>query len=300
MIDISRKIEQGFSLEKAFRSHKEVFGDFFISIVAVGEQSGTLSRSFNYLADHVERNADMKNRVKKALTYPIFVIAMFIIVIFIILLTVIPQISTILLQSNAELPLITEIVIGLSNFVRDNVFIIVISTLSAIILLIIYFRSEDGRKSLDTFLLNFPLIGRLFKEFYLIRFSNNLNVMLQGGVPIVKALEILSEVMSNENYKQAVIDIETKVKQGSSLSAAIESQKLIDRNIAQIIKIGEETGELSKMLRVIGSFYERQLKSTIDTLLDLIQPTVIVLLGLSVGVLIGSVIVPIYSISSAI
>lgn len=298
--DITKSIEQGMSLEKAFTKYQHIFGEFFVSIIAVGERSGTLARSFTYLADYVERSADTVTRIRKAMTYPIFVIVMFFIVITLILVTVIPQISSILTQSGAELPLITKIVIGASDFVKGNIVFIALGLLFTVVGLVLYVRTEDGKQSLDSFLISLPLIGRLLREFYLIQFSSNLSVMLGSGVPIVSALEIVGRVITNYEYKKMVVRLGELVRQGVALSTAMENQPFIGKDIPQIIRVGEETGELKKMLDVISHFYDRQMRDTIDTFLDLIQPTIIIILGLSVGLLIGSVIIPIYSISSAL
>ena len=298
--DIAKSVEQGLSVEKAFLKHQHIFGEFFVSIVAVGERSGTLPRSFIYLADYIERYADTIARIRKALTYPIFVIITFFAVVILILTMVIPQIASVLVQSGAELPLITQIVIGVSDFLQNNLLFVLLGLLSAVAVAVLYFRTGEGKKSLDSFVITIPLVGRLVREFYLVRFSDNLNVMLAGGVPIVSALQILGRVMTNYEYKEMVNRVANAVQQGKTLSSALENQYLISKNVSQIIRIGEETGNLQKMLQVITDFYQKQLRQTIDIMLDLIQPLIIVVLGVVVGVLIGSVIVPIYSLSSAL
>lgn len=300
LIDIVKSIEQGLSVEKALLKHQHVFGEFFISIVAIGEQSGTLPRSFSYLAEHVERSSDMSAKMRKALTYPTFVIVMFFLVMGLIMTTVIPQISTILTQSNTELPLITEIVIGVSYFLKNNIVIILVTIISSVLGMLYYVQTEEGRKAFDNFLVNMPLLKNMFREFFLVRFTRNLSVMLGSGVPIVKALQILSRGMVNTVYQKLVREMGKEVQQGIKLSSTIARREYIGDNIAQIIKVGEEAGELQRMLETIADLYEKQLRNTIDTLFDLIQPTIIVFLGLGVGLLIGSVIIPIYSISSQI
>lgn len=298
--DIVKSIEKGSSIESSFEKYKGVFGEFFVAIVSVGEQSGTLPRSFLYLADYIERNAETTRTIRKALTYPIFVIVMFFVVMILMFVYVIPQISTILLQSGGDLPALTEIVIGISDFLKNNILTALFIFIGAIATFSWYVRTEGGKKSFDYFVVTVPLFGKLFRQFYLVRFSGNLGVMLSSGVPVVKSLDIIERVMSNTAYKELVQEVGKNVQQGSTLSASLENQPLIGKNVSQIIRIGEEAGELTKMLEVITDFYDKQLKDTISTVLDLIQPTVIVLLGLGVGVLIGSVILPIYSISSSI
>ena len=300
LLDVAKSIEQGLSVEKALLKHQDVFGEFFISIVAIGEKSGTLPRSFSYLADYTERSADMNARMRKALTYPIFVIVTFFGVILLIMSTVIPQISSILLSSGTELPFVTVLVIGLSKFLQQNVVFILAVTVAAVSGLVFYAHTEEGKRFFDSFVLTMPLFGRLFQEFFLARFSRNLSVMLASGVPIVQSLQILSRSMVNTVYQDMVRQMSVQMKQGVKLSVALEAQEYVSQNIARIVRVGEETGELQRVLETISNLYEKQLQSTIDLLLDLIQPSVIVLLGLGVGVLIGSVIIPIYSISAAI
>ena len=298
--DVAKNIEQGSSIENAFKKYQDVFGEFFVSIVGVGEQSGTLPRSFLYLADYVEQNAETVRTIRKALTYPIFVIVMFIAVMILMFVSVIPKISSILLQSGAELPTVTKVVLSISDFFRDNLSLISIVTVAVGVLLFLYVRTEDGKRNFDSFVVTMPIFGKLFRQFYLVRMTSNLGVMLSSGIPIVQSLDILSRVMTNVLYRDLVEEVSQQVQQGAPLSQAIENQPLIGKNVAYIIRIGEEAGELTKMLEVITEFYDQQLKDTISTVLDLIQPTVIVFLGLGVGVLIGSIILPIYSISSAI
>ena len=300
LVDIAKSVEQGLSVEKSLLKHQDVFGEFFVSIVAIGEQSGTLSRSFSYLADHLERSADTSAKMRKALTYPTFVIVMFFFVMGLIMVTVIPQISTILSQSGAELPLITKIVIGISQFLKKNIFIILILLAGTGIGFAYYARTEEGRKALDNFLIEMPLVKNMFREFFLVRFCRNLSVMLGSGVPIVSSLQILSRGMVNTVYQEVVREMSIEVQQGVKLSDTMGRREYIGNSVAQIVRVGEEAGELQRILETIADIYEKQLRNTIDTMLDLIQPTIIVFLGLGVGLLIGSVIIPIYSISAAV
>ena len=298
--DIAKHIEQGFSIERAFMQHKDIFGEFFISVISVGERSGTLPESFLYLADYVERNAEITARIKKALTYPVFVILIFIAVMVLMLVTVIPQIATILTDSGAELPFVTKMVIGASEFFKANIAIILIAFAAFVAGGIYWARTKDGKRALDETVVTLPMLGALFRNFYIVRFSRNIGVMLTSGVPIVSALQTISRVMGNAVYTDIVLDVTKKMQEGTTLSVALENQPLISKNIAQIIRIGEETGKLPQMFEVITDFYEKQLQNTIDTALDLIQPTIIVALGASVGLLIGSVIIPIYSVTSSL
>lgn len=299
--DIAKRIEQGLSIEKAFMKHQKIFGEFFVSIISIGEQSGTMSRSFSYLAEHMERSAELASKLRKALSYPIFVILTFIGVMVLVMVTVIPQMTGILTGSGTELPAITKIVIAMSEFLKTNLILIVVSIIVIVVSTIFYARTEDGKKTFDSLFLEMPLIGKLLHEFYLVRFASNMSVMLASGVPVVTSLQILSRVMVNTVYKEIVLEISRQVQQGATLSSALKTHgDHISPNVISIIKIGEEAGELKKMVDVISNFYRQRLQDTIDMMIDLIQPAVIVLLGLGVGTLIGAVILPIYSISGSI
>ena len=183
---------------------------------------------------------------------------------------------------------------------KNNILLLLIGIFATIVSIFFYVRTEDGRRVYHSMLVSTPLIGKMFRQFYLVRMTSNLGVMLSSGVSIVQSLEILSRVLTNIIYKEMIDEVGKDVQQGVPLSSAFEKQPLIGENVSQIIRIGEEVGELTKMLEVISDFYDEQLKDTIDTVIDLIQPTVIIILGIGVGVLIGSVILPIYSISSSI
>ena len=298
--EIAGDIEKGSSLEKAFGKHIDVFGIFFVRVIGVGERSGTLSRSFTYLAENVEKSADLRRKLRKALTYPIFVIITFLAVMFMMFVTVIPQISTILVQSGKELPLITRIVIGISDGLIANLTIILLVLFGSIVVIFWWSRTEEGKKTLDSIWITSPIIGRLLSTYYLVLFTGNISVMLSAGVPIITALDTVQRIVGNAVYKDILSDVSNSVKQGASLSVALSRHPILSKNLEQMVKVGEETGELDNMLKVVSDFFQQQLQDTIDTTIDLIQPTIIVVLGLSVGVLIGSVILPIYSLSSAI
>ena len=298
--EIKRDVERGLSIEDAFKQHPEVFEEFFVSIIAVGNQSGTLSRSFKYLGDHLERKSDIEGKVQKALVYPIVIVVLFVAVIILMLVTVIPQISTILTQSGAELPVFTKAVIASSDFMTEHIWAILGIIFASTLLSGFYIRTEDGKKWLDETMLSAPLVGKLAREYNLIQMTSNLSVMLGSGVSLVSALETVERVIQNTHYKLVISQISKEVRGGNPLSQATRNQPLLGKNVSQIIKVGEETGELNKMFDVITEFYRKQLHKTIDVLLDLIQPIIIVALGLTVGVLIGSVILPIYSLTGSI
>ncbi|MDI9325320.1 MAG: type II secretion system F family protein [Alphaproteobacteria bacterium] len=298
IVGVSAKVEQGATVEQAFRSYKDVFDDFFCAIVAVGEASGTLSRSFQYLSSYLDKSYQLQKKIKGALSYPIFVIAIFIIIMLGLFTTIIPNLGKVISESGKELPAVTTAVLGVSKFLTENIFLVLAGLIGGTIALVFFFRTPDGKIFLGEMLSGIPIVGKLYREFYIVRFCENLSIMLQSGVSIVKALEVISSVMDNPTYRKVVEDITQKVRQGMKLSQAVGGHAQFGKEVEQIVVIGEETGEMAKMLRSVAEFYQDQLQDTITALIGLIQPVVIIFLGVAVGGLVGSVILPIYSIAT--
>ena len=300
LTDISDQIKNGVSLSLAFAKYRHVFGDFFISIVEVGEVSGTMSRSFLYLAAYKERSYEITTKARRALTYPIFISVTFLVVMFIMFITVIPQLSAIFIDSGAEIPKITAIILSISNFLVGNVYFIITLFFGGIAFVAWYFRTEGGRYALDNFLLTAPLMGNLFRQLYAARFTDNLSIMLSSGVTILKAFESIGGVVGNKVFAEALSEIALKIKAGQSLSSALNAEPLIGQDISALVRTGEEAGQLAKIMSTISKFYQQQFSNAVNTMIDLIQPAIIIVFAGSVGLLLASVLLPIYSITTAI
>ena len=300
LIDISDQIKNGVSLSLAFSKYRDIFGDFFISIVEVGEVSGTMSRSFLYLADYKERSYEITTKAKRALTYPIFVSVTFFVVMFVMFVTVIPQLSAIFADSGAEIPKITAVILSISNFLVGNVYLVITLFFGTVGFFVWYLRTEDGKYALDNLLLTMPLISNLFKKLYAARFTDNLSIMLSSGVTMLKAFESISGVIGNRVFSDALYEVAEKIKAGQSLSNALSAEPLIGKDISALVKTGEEAGKLADIMATISKFYQQQFSNAVNTMIDLIQPAIIVIFAGSVGVLLASVLLPIYSITTAI
>ncbi|MEK7607506.1 MAG: type II secretion system F family protein [Patescibacteria group bacterium] len=297
---VADDLQGGSSISKALAKHPKVFSEFYVNMVRSGEESGKLDQVFIFLADHLDRDYAVNSKAKNALIYPAFVIFTFFAVMTLMLTVVIPKISTILTDSSQEIPVYTKIVIGLSHFlVTYGIFI-----LAAIIIggffLYRFLKTPAGKLSLDDLKIKIPFIKNLYQKLYLSRISDNMNTMLVSGIPMVRALELTSAVVDNEIYKRALLDATEAVKGGKSVSDSLGEKKIIPGIMIQMIKVGEESGELGKILKTLSDFYSREVINAVDTLVDLIEPTMIVLLGLGVGFLLASVLIPIYNISSNI
>jgi len=296
---VSESIKKGVPIANSLAEHKEAFSPFYVNMVAVGEEAGTLNTSFLRLADYLERSYEVARKIKGALVYPAFVILTFVGVMWIMFGFVIPQIATILTESETDLPLITDIMLGISNFVANNSLLIFIFILLFFGGTFQYSRTKQGKKFFDFIKLSTPIIGKLYRNLYLSRISNNISLMLKSGVQLLRATEVTAKVVDNAVYEGMLNEASVKIKGGSSFATVLESYPdLVPPLMSQMARVGEETGELSNMMGSAANFYENELKDYIDATLKLIEPLLIVFLGLAVSILMASVLLPIYSISS--
>ncbi|MCX6786927.1 MAG: type II secretion system F family protein, partial [Candidatus Kaiserbacteria bacterium] len=265
-----------------------------------GEESGKLSETFMYLADYLDRSYDVVSKAENALIYPIFVLFVFFGVMALMLTLVIPKISAVLIDSGQEIPIYTAIVIGFSNFlVKYGIFVLIALVAGGIYLWQLR-KTEHGKLLLDSLKLGVPYIGDLYQKLYLSRISDNFSTMLLSGVSVVEAIEITSSVVGNAAYENVLAAVGKDVKGGSSISDALGKHPEIPGIMVAMTKVGEETGELGKILTTLSKFYNREVINAVNTLVGLIEPIMVVLLGLGVGTLLAAVLLPIYNLAGSI
>lgn len=297
---IAEDLQGGSSISRAMQRYPEVFSNFYISLVRAGEESGSLEKSFNYLADYLNRMYEVISKARNALIYPAFVIGTFVVVMVLMLTLVIPRISQILIESGQELPIYTKIVIALSSFFANYIGFILVLCAALGIAYWRFKQTDVGARTIDEFKLTIPALGNLYNKLYLTRICDNLSTMLASGISMVQALEVTAEVVDNLVYKDILEQTLSEVKGGRSFADAISEFPEIPGVLAQMAKVGEETGNLSSILQTLSEFYRREVNNAVDTLIGLIEPAMIVLLGLGVGTLLASVLMPIYNISDAL
>lgn len=299
--DVSADLQGGSSISRALEKHPKIFSPFYVNMVKVGEESGKLEEIFLRLADYLDRMYEITSKARNALIYPVFVVITFIAVMVLMLTAVIPKIGTILEESGGEIPVYTKAVLAASDvLVQYGPYLLVLVVVGAFFL-VRHVRSEAGALSWSRFKISVPYIGSLYRKLYLARIADNMQTMLLAGIPAVKAIETTADVVDNKVYRLALMNAAVSVRGGATLAKSFgESADVIPGIVTQMIKIGEETGELGKILDTLGKFYRREVNNAVDTLVDLIEPVMIVLLGLGVGFLLASVLIPIYNISSAI
>ncbi len=293
-------LQAGTSISQALSKHPSIFSDFYVNMVRAGEEAGKLDQTFQFLADYLDRSYAILTKTRNALIYPAFVIFTFILVMVLMLTLVIPKISAIIEEAGQEVPIYTKIVVGLSNFLVDYGVLLLILLIIGGFFFWRYLRTEAGNRAFSRFRLSVPYIGDLYRKLYLSRIADNLNAMLGSGIPMVRALEISASVVGSAIYSDALRAVMEDVKAGSPVSEAFSRHPEIPTIVVQMLRIGEETGDLGNILSNLAKFYQREVEGTVDVLVTLIEPIMIVALAVGVGVLLASVLIPIYSLSSAI
>lgn len=300
LTQVSDDLQGGSPISRALSRHPKAFTTFYVNMVRSGEESGKLSETFGYLADYLDRTYEVMSKAQNALIYPAFVIGVFFVVMGLMLTIVIPRISSILLDSGQEIPIYTKIVIGISNLLVHYGFILVI--LAAIGGFVAYrmMQTEKGKLFFDSFKLDVPYLGDLYQKLYLSRIADNFSTMLVSGVPVVEAVEITAAVVGSKTYEDILAEMAEDIKGGASISDALGKHDKIPGIMIAMIRVGEETGELGHILDTLAKFYRREVSTSIDTLVGLIEPLMIVFLGLGVGTLLASVMIPIYNLAGSI
>ncbi len=300
MTQIADDLQGGSPISKAMSRHPKAFSSFYVNMVRAGEESGKLSDTFGYLADYLDRTYAVVSKAQNALIYPAFVIGVFFVVMGLMLTLVIPKISSILVDSGQKIPIYTQIVISISNIlVHYGVFVLLALAVGAF-LIWRAIQTPEGKLMFDNLQLDVPYIGALYQKLYLSRIADNFSTMLVSGVPVVEAVDITAAVVGSATYEALLKQVAEDVRGGASISDALGKHQEIPGIMTAMVRVGEETGELGSILSTLAKFYQREVVTAVDTLVDLIEPLMIVLLGLGVGTLLASVLIPIYNVAGSI
>ncbi len=300
LTEIIEDIKGGYSLSLAMSKHPDIFSVFYINMIKSGEESGKLEEIFSSLADHLERSYELSSKTKNALIYPAFVVVTFFVVMILMLTFVIPKLTSILTEVNQKIPIYTRILMGISDFfINFGVFLLGGAAAGGVFLWR-YTKTEKGSAAVSKLQISFPFVGALYSKFYLSRMTDNMETLLSSGVSAVRTLEIAADVVGNKVYKNILLNAANDVKGGQSISESLSRNQEIPLMVMQMIKTGEETGKLNFMLKTLGRFYKKEVDNAVDTLVSLIEPVMIVVLGGAVGILLISILGPIYNITAGI
>ena len=295
--DVSERLEGGTSLSGAFAAHPKLFSQFYVKLIRSGEVSGRLQQTLLYLADYLERNQAILSKVRNALAYPAFIVVAMVAVALIMAVYVLPQLLVIFEESGAaELPITTRLLIATTNFINDYIFLV----LGFIVFVVFGFRqwlkSEEGGAQWDAIKIKVPIFGTILKSLYLARLAENLATLVKSDIAILDALRVTADVVDNAIYRDILLHAEEQVRGGGAISDVFRQYPgAMPSLMSSMIAIGERTGKLDTMLGHVSKFYRTESENRIDSIASLVEPVIVVILGIGVAVLVSSILLPLYS-----
>jgi type IV pilus assembly protein PilC len=295
--EMADNVDGGMKLSSAMSKHKKVFSNFFVSMVKSGETSGKLDEVLLYLADQMEKDYDLVSRIKGAMIYPCFIIVGMLIVGFLMMVFVVPKMTAMLKESGQELPFLTKILINSSDFMKESWYVIIIAIIAFVILFKMFISSKGGKILFNKSILKLPIFGELFKKVYIVRFARSLSTLVKGGVPISNSLNITAEVVDNEAYKKLMLDTVKEVEDGNSISTLFSKSDLIPPMLSQMLIIGEKTGKIDSILDKLADFYSREIDSLVVGLTSLIEPLILMVMGVGVGGMVAAIMIPMFKVA---
>ncbi len=298
LTEIANDIQSGSSISAALARHPKVFSNFYVNMVRAGEESGKLDETFAFLADYMDRNYEITQKARNALIYPAFIMSTFFVVMTLMMTLVIPRLAEMLSEVGQQVPVYTRVVIAMSTFMRDYILLILVLLVAAGVFLVRYGRTEKGREMFSRARLEAPIIGGIYQKIYLSRIADNLSTMLRSGIQILRGIEITASVVEDATYEKILNSAALDVKAGLPVSEALRKYREMPGIVVAMMKIGEETGNMGEILETMARFYRREVNNAVDTMVDLIEPVMIVALAVGVAVLLASVLIPIYNIAS--
>lgn len=297
--EIAYEVDSGSSFSAALLKRPKIFTPFYTNVIKSGETSGRLDEVLNYLADEMEKDYDMNSKIKGSMIYPSFVLGGLIVVGILMMVVVMPQLTSILKESGTELPISTRIVMGISAFMVSYWWMLVIMMVGTAVGVRVFLNTPLGKRSWDFIILKLPVFGDLFQLIYMVRFTRSMSTLIVGGVTISKSLDIVADVVGNAFYKELIMKSRKSVEEGGSLAKAFIESEAVPKMIPQMIVVGEKTGKLDLVFNKITEFYSREIQNTLANLVALLEPSIMVVMGVAVGIMVAAVILPMYSLAGS-
>ncbi|MGA8181576.1 MAG: type II secretion system F family protein [Desulfobacterales bacterium] len=297
--EVKASVESGQTLSEALKKYPKQFDDLFVNMIAAGEAGGILDSILRRLSSYLEKSAKLKSKIKGGMTYPLVTIVIAIVVVAIIMVFVIPVFEEMFSSMGSALPAATQLVVNLSRAVKSNIFYIIGAVIVAFFAIRRFYKTEKGKILMDDFLLKLPLFGQLIRKAAVAKFTRTMGTMLTSGVAILDALEIVARTAGNKTIEKAVFDTRTAIAEGRTMSDPLSESGVFPSMVCQMIAVGESTGALDAMLTKIADFYEEEVDQAVENLTSLIEPFMIVFLGVVIGGLVVSMYLPIFKMASA-
>jgi len=298
--EIREDVEGGSTFAGALKKHPGVFNDLYTNLVVAGEEGGILDNILNRLANYIEKAEALKKKVKSALVYPSVIITVAVAVVMILMIFVIPVFEQMFSSAGQNLPLPTLIVVMISKFVRKYVFIVVPALILGFFLLRKYHQTESGKILMDRFLLKAPVFGELFRKIAVARFSRTLGTLVSSGVPILDGLNIVSKTAGNKVIETAILNARASIREGETIAEPLGRSNIFPPMVIQMISVGESTGALDSMLTKIAEFYEDEVDVAVGNLTSMLEPLLMIFLGVVIGGVVIAMYLPIFQMASAV
>ncbi|MEK7164433.1 MAG: type II secretion system F family protein [Patescibacteria group bacterium] len=299
--EVADAVDGGARLSDAFGRYPDVFSHFYVSMIRSGETAGKLDEVLNYLADQQEKDFDLMSKTRGAMIYPAFILFGLLVVGTVMMVFVIPKLTEILTETKTTLPITTRLLIGTSSFMSNYWYILALLLVGAVAALYYYRQSEAGHKQTDYIILKAPIFGPLiFQKLFLVRFTRSLATLLSGGVSLPEALKITAEVVGNEVYKEIITKTIKEVEDGNSIASVFLTSNVVPNMVSQMLAVGEQTGRIDAVLVRLSDFYSREVDNAVGNLVTLIEPLILMIMGVAVGVMVSAILLPMYNLASGV
>ncbi len=298
--EMMNDVQDGMPFSDAIKKKPEIFSRLSVSIIQSGENSGNFRQSVEYVADNIEKNYNLSRKIASAFIYPAVVMVVFFVVAFIFLAFIIPKMTAVIKGLGVDFPWYTKIIISFSDFMAVFWWVVLLGIIFFILGFIYYLSTQDGKRWSDALKIKMPVFGAIFRGIYLARFTGNLAILLNGDIPIIRAVLLSGSVTNNTVYEDLFERVAYELKIGGSMSKVFEKTELIPPVVAQMIRVGEESGQLPLVLDHVATFYERETDQATKNLSVLLEPLIMIVMGIAVGLLVFSILMPIYDIAGRI
>lgn len=298
--EIINDIQDGLSFSDALKKRPEIFSNLSVNIINSGENSGNLKQSVEYVAHSLEKNYNLSQKIKSAFIYPAVVMTVFFAIGFIFITFIIPKLTAVIKDMGIDFPWHTKLIIVFSDFMAAYWWLVLLGIVGTILGLIFYASSQDGKKMMDKLKIQAPVFGSIFQNLYIARFTENLAILLTGGIPIIRAITLSSSVVNNSVYEEIFLKAAYELKIGGNINSVFKKSEYIPAIVSQMIKVGEESGQLDMVLRYIATFYGEETETATKNLSVLLEPFIMIIIGTAVGFLVFSILMPIYNVASQI
>ena len=297
--EVADAVDGGARLSDALARHPKAFSNFYVSMIRSGETAGKLDEVLNYLADQQEKDYDLVSKTRGAMMYPAFILFGLVAVGFVMMVFVIPKLTEVLAESGAALPFTTQLLISISGFFKSFWWLFLLLAAGLFFGLRWYRKTAAGKKHTDFLILKLPVFGPLiFQKMYLVRFTRSLSTLITGGVSLTEALAITADIVGNEVYREVIRQTIKEVEDGNPIATVFKESKVVPNMVTQMLAVGEQTGRLDTVLNKLSDFYSREVDNAVGNLVTLIEPFILMLMGVGVGIMVAAILLPMYNLAT--